>query len=406
MLPKPTPTSTPPARAGLAIAVTARFLLPGGHLEGLGRYTLETLRCLVQQHPDCTFHLLFDRAYDPRYLLGPNVVPHVLPPPARHPLLMLAWYEGAVAWWLRRYQPDALLSPENFTVLNTTVPRVVVFHDLSYLHRPQDVGALMRRYYQYFLPRFARAANCLVTVSDTTRQDVARHYHLPAERILVAHNAPAAHFGPQLPAEQAATRAQFSMGQPYFLFVGALQPRKNLDNLLRAFGLFRAESGAAGAAVQLLIVGREAWQTGPIFEAYRRLPPAVQAAVRFTGRVSETDLARLYAAALATTYVPLFEGFGLPVVEAQASGCPVLTSNLSSLPEAAGGPDAALLCDPHQPAAIAAGLLRLATEPALRQHLQAAGLANVRRFDWARSAEVLWQAIGQAVKEGKRVYTG
>ena len=90
------------------IAVTTRFLLPGGHLEGLGRYTFETLRCLVQQQPDCTFHFLFDRAYDPRYLLGPNVVPHVLLPPARHPLLMLAWYEGAVAWWLRRHRPAAL----------------------------------------------------------------------------------------------------------------------------------------------------------------------------------------------------------------------------------------------------------------------------------------------------------
>jgi glycosyltransferase involved in cell wall biosynthesis len=124
--------------------------------------------------------------------------------------------------------------------------------------------------------------------------------------------------------------------------------------------------------------------------------PAVQAAVRFTGRVSEDDLAGLYAAALATVYVPFFEGFGLPIVEAQASGCPVLTSNLSSLPEVAGGPAGALLCDPYQPTAIAEGLTQLNQDATLRERLQAAGLANVARFSWARSAAVVWEAVQQA----------
>ena len=380
------------------LAVTTRFLLPGGHLEGLGRYTAETLRELVRQHPDCTFHFLFDRAYDARYLFGPNVVPHVLHPPARHPLLMLAWYEGAVAWWLRQHRPAALLSPEGFTVLGTRVPRVLVVHDLAYLHRPGDVAHLMQRYYAHFMPRFACAAAQVVAVSEATRDDLARQFNLAASAIKVAYNAPAAHFQPQPAERQTAVRQQFSQGQPYFLFVGALQPRKNLGNLLRAFGLFKAQGGADG--VQLLLVGREAWRAGPIFEAYQSLPPGVQATVRFTGRVSEADLAGLYAAALATVYVPFFEGFGLPVVEAQASGCPVLTSDLSSLPEVAGGAGAAVLRAPADPAAIAEGLTQLHQDAALRERLRAAGLANVGRFSWARSAEVLWQAVQQAIHSG------
>ncbi len=378
------------------VAVNTRFLLPGAHLEGIGRFSYETLSRLVAQHPEVTFHFLFDRAYDPRYLFGPNVVPHVLLPPARHPLLFVAWFEGSVAWWLARHRPAAFLSPDGFTTLNTAVPRVTVLHDLAFEHFPLDVGLLQRRYYHFFVPRFARASRQLVAVSEATKADIVKTYGIAPGKIRVAYNAPAGFFQPQPAAVQRETRRRFSHGQPYFLFVGALQPRKNLGNLLRAFDAFKTAGGPAVADAQLLIVGRKAWKAGPILTAYQQIRH--QNAVHFTGRVADAELANLYAAARAAVYVPYFEGFGIPIVEAQASGCPVLTSNLSSMPEVAGA-GGALLVDPHDVESIAAGLARLWHEPDLRQQLIAHGHDNLRRFSWARSADVLWQAVVAALND-------
>jgi len=378
------------------VAINTRFLLPGNQLEGIGRFSYETLSRLVRQHPEVTFHFLFDRAYDSRYLFGPNVVPHVLYPPARHPLLFVAWFEGAVALWLARHQPAVFLSLDGFTTLATAVPRVTVIHDLAFEHFPLDVGVWPRKYYQFFMPRFVRASARLVAVSEATKADILQTYGIAPERITVAYNAPAGQFRPQPPAAQEAARVKFSDGRPYFLFVGALQPRKNLGKLLQAFDLFKQQNGPAAAGAQLLIVGRRAWKAGPIFDAYQQMQH--QEAVHFTGRVSDAELAELYAAALATVFVPYFEGFGIPIVEAQASGCPVLTSAVSCLPEVA-GPGAAVLADPFDAAAIAAGLGRLWHDAALRQQLRERGLANVRRFSWDASAEVLWQAVQAAISE-------
>ncbi|KAA9339351.1 glycosyltransferase family 4 protein [Hymenobacter busanensis] len=376
------------------IAVNVRFLLPGGQLEGIGRFTYETLIRMVRRHPEHTFHFLFDRPFDAQYLFAPNVVPHVLFPPARHPFLFVAWFEGAVALWLRRHRPDAFLSTDGFTTLATAVPRVTVMHDLAFEHFPQDVGLIQRKYYHFFAPRFARASQRLVAVSEATKQDLVRTYGIKPKRIDVVYNAADARFQPLPEAAQEAVRQRFSGGRPYILFVGALQPRKNLTNLLCAFDQFKQQTGSD---TQLLIVGRKAWKAGPIFDVYQQMQH--QPAVQLTGRVSDEELVQLYAAARACAYVPYFEGFGIPIVEAQQSGCPVLTSDRSSMPEVA-GVGGALLANPFSVEELSAALTRLDADAGLRAQLVAQGLKNAQRFSWDASAEQLWGSI-EAVLGGK-----
>lgn len=373
------------------VAVNVRFLLPGDSLEGIGRYTYETLRRLVAAHPETQFDFLFDRPFDARYVFSPNVTPHVLGPPARHPVLWWLWFEVSVARWLRRHRPDVLLSFDGYTTLRTTVPRLTVMHDLAFEHFPTGISPLVRRYYQRYAPRFARASAGVVAVSEATKADLVQTYHLDPARITVAPNAPAAHFGPLPEAAHTAVRARVAEGEPYFLFVGALHPRKNLPNLLRAFDAFKS---ATSSPTRLVLVGRWAWQTGAIAETYRAMRH--QAHVHLTGRLTDAELTQLYGAARALCYIPFFEGFGLPVVEAQASGCPVLTADCSSLPEAA-GPGGALLVPPADVAAIADALALLDADATLRRRLVAQGFDHVRRFSWDETAARVWSALLQVV---------
>ena len=370
----------------MRIAVNTRFLLKD-RLEGFGRFTYETLRRLVAAHPEHTFIFFFDRPYDASFVFADNVLPVVLNPPARHPFLFVLWFEMAVYRALKRYKADVFLSTDNFCSLRTAVPTCLVVHDLAYKYFDDNERFIHKLYYRFFMPRFVAKAQRLVTVSEFVRQDLRHHFpFLEHKAIDVAHNGCSSGFVPLPEADKEAVRAAYTEGVPYFLFVGAVHPRKNVHRLIAAFDAFKT---ATNSPFKLVICGRFAWQTGAVRAAYEATTH--QKDIIFTGFLPDLALRQLTAAAHAVTYVSLFEGFGIPILEAFEAEVPVLTAQTSAMPEVAA--EAAMCVDPYSIGAIAAALTTLATDPSVCADLVAKGRRRRADFSWDKTAQVLYQAL-------------
>ncbi|MBO4328201.1 MAG: glycosyltransferase family 4 protein [Bacteroidales bacterium] len=373
----------------MKIAVNTRLLLKG-KLEGIGWVAYETLRRIVKDHPEVEFYFLFDRHPDPMFLFADNVRPVVLFPQARHPFLFIWYFECSVTRALKKIQPDLFFSPDGYLSLRTKVPSVVQFHDLNFEHFPNDMPGIHRWHYKRYFPRFARKAQRLVTVSEFSKQDIVDCYGVDPNKIDVAYNGVNEVFRPLDAERQDAIRAQYSGGKPYFMFVGSLHPRKNLARLFTAFDRFKQQTGSD---VKLLIVGEKRWWTPPIQAAYEAM--SCQDEVVFTGRLSAEDLHRVTASALASVYVSYFEGFGIPILEAFRCDTPVITSNVTSMPEVAG--DAALLVDPFNEGAIAEAMGQM-LDPQVREGLIEKARRRAQEFSWDETAEKLWNSLMKAIE--------
>ncbi len=369
----------------MRIAVNTRFLL-AGRLEGIGWYTHEVMRRMVAMHPEDEFIFLFDRPYDVSFLYGANMRPEVLFPPARHPILWYLWFEWAVPRVLKRYQPDVFFSPDSFLSLQASTPTLLTVHDIIPLQEPRTVPWAPRCYYQYFLPRYIHRATRIATVSEYVRQILVEHLAISPERVSVVYNGYREGFRPLTAEEQQAVRAAYSDGHPYFLYMGAMHPRKNIPRLIAAFDAFKTQTGAP---VRLLLAGRAMWRGREVNDALQKT--RCRADIRLLGYVPEAELTRLCGAALALVNVSLNEGFGLPIAEAFACDVPVLCSDRTALAEVGG--DAALLVNPESVDAIAAGLSALHRDAALREALVDRGRLQRQKFCWDTAAKQLYQLL-------------
>ncbi|MEZ4681703.1 MAG: glycosyltransferase family 1 protein [Caldilineaceae bacterium] len=359
---------------------------------GTERYALEIIRHLLAL-PDAAkyqWRLYVDAppgdTFSSGGLCDEAVTIRILP---RHRL----WTHRVLAREIRHDPPDLLFVPAHvipFTPMallgqHSGVPAVVTIHDLGYHYFPQAHS----RFQRYYLPVSTRwsawVATEIIAVSQATASDLQRFYGVNAGKITVVHEAPTPLAEDALSTglidQRAgnAVRAQYQLPICYGLYVGTLQPRKNLSRLLQAYTQLRQRELVSWSLVLVGAAGRQS-------ELLKELADTLQIAadVHFLGYLSEAELVALYRGAHLFVFPSLFEGFGLPVLEAQSHGVPVMSANNSSIPEIAG--DAALLVDPTDIDAIADAMLRLSEDEALRQQLIAAGYENVKRFSWEKAA--------------------
>jgi glycosyltransferase involved in cell wall biosynthesis len=353
------------------------------HRTGTERYSYELLAALAQ----------IDRSNN--YTLYCNGLPAVLPPLRPNFRLRVIpaprlWTHTRLALEMRQHPPDVLFVPSHVLPLLRPPQSVVTIHDLGYLAFPAAHTPARRLELHLTTLWSALAARRIIAISQATRADLVQRYAITPDKISVVHHGLSPRFQPVTDrAVIAAACERYHIGRignisvPYLLYVGTIQPRKNLTRLIDAFAQV-VQAGTIGVLrpLQLVIAGKRGWLMEQIEQ--RAAQHGIGERVRFTGYVDDDDLPALLSGALAFVFPSLYEGFGMPVLEAMACGTPVLTAATSSLPEVAG--DAALLVDPRDRRAIADALMRLVDDAALRERLRSRGLEQAARFTWERCA--------------------
>ena len=373
----------------MKIAVNARFLL-SDYLEGYGYFLFETFKYLAGKYPEHQFIFIFDRPFDKRFIFSSNIIPLVTGPPARHPLLWKFWYDVKVPLVLKKQKADVFVSVDGLCSLTTSVPQCLVVHDLAFLHYPSHVKKSHFFYYKRYVPKFLQKAKTVATVSEFSKQDIVQTYKIHAEKIDVVYSAAKENFKPVSQVITEGIKNKYTQDKEYFLYVGAIHPRKNIVNLLKAFSVFKRR---LKSNFKLVLAGRLAWKYDSFIHSLRNYK--YRDDVVMLGYLHEDELVRVMASAYALVYPSLHEGFGVPVLEAMKCNVPVITSAHSPMQEIA--EDGALYADANNPQDIAEKMMLIYKDENLRNSLVAKGKTIAAHYSWQRTAELLWQSIQKTV---------
>jgi glycosyltransferase involved in cell wall biosynthesis len=374
----------------MRIAVNTRFLL-SDYLEGYGYFLNETFSRITKNHPEHEFIFIFDKPFNKKFLFASNVKAVVAGPPARHPLLWKLWYDIKLPAILKKYRADIFVSCDGFCSLNTKVPQCLAVHDLAFLHFPSFIKKSHLLFYKRYTPKFLIKAKSVITVSEFSKHDIITQYKIEADKINVVYSAAKEIFQPlEYEAKQKA-KDKYTDGKEYFIYAGAIHPRKNLMNLLKAFSAFkkRQQSG-----LKLVLAGRLAWK----YESFTKSLQSYKYRndVILTGYLEEEELVKLIGAAYAMVYPSLWEGFGVPVLEAMHCAVPVITTVNSSMQEIA--QEGALYADANNYLDIADKMMLLYKNENLRKEMVIIGKVIAQQYHWDKTADLLWQSIVKAVE--------
>ncbi len=355
---------------------------------GVSHYIEQLLQHLARVDQTNQYTIFTTRGLDAAAL---GLPPHFTVQPSRFPTInprvRIPWEQFLAPLILRRHHADLFHGTLNVVPLACPVPSVVTIHDLAFIRFPYTFRSYNRTYLDLATRVSVRRATRILAVSEHTKREVVGLLGVPAERVVVTPNAARAHFRPPAAEALAAFRTRHRLPEQFVLYVGTLEPRKNLTTLLDAYAQVARRS-----AVPLLVGGGKGWMYDAVFARLEAL--GLRDRVHFVGYLDEEELPLWYAAARLFVFPSLYEGFGMPPLEAMACGTPVVTSNSSSLPEVVG--DAGLMVAPTDVDALAAAIMRLLNDDALHADLRERGLRRAQQFAWHTTAERTRDAYGQA----------
>ena len=362
-------------------------------LAGVGHYTIELARALARAAPSDEFELVYPSSYPPPDLdEGPPLPANLKPARVRVGALGRRWFAAGLPRYAAR-RGLAVFHGTNYEVpLWGVGAKVVTVHDLSLLLRPETHEARRVRRARRRLPLILCAADAVITPTESVRREVCEHLRAPASKVFAVPEAARAAFRPSAPAETVETRRRLGIGDEFLLAVGTVEPRKNLAALLGAFEEVLRARPAGG--LQLVIAGGRGWLAGPLFDALEKSPARTR--VVLAGYLRDRDLRALYSSCRLFVYPSLYEGFGLPPLEAMSCGAPVVAGRAPAVAEVAGG--AARLVNTDSREEFARALLELLGDGGARRALADAGLRRAAEFSWERTARMTLDVYAEALK--------
>jgi len=372
------------------ILVNTRLLIPN-KIEGIAAFTYNIFKKIIEAHPEHQFYFLFDRKYDNSFVFSKNVTPIVFNLPTRHPILNIIWFELVVPAIIKTYKIDLFISPDNLLSLSAKVPTILVVHDINFKRMPENLPFITRKYYNFFVPKFVKKATHIVSVSEFTKNELIDAYKVQSEKITVIYNAPhiTKDYIPDNLKEE--IQLKYTNGKPYFIYLGSLHPRKNIERMLEAFDNFLE---ITKKDMYFVIVGRHLWRSYKI-KNYEKIKNKDK--IIFTGYLEREETINLLCSAFALILVSLYEGFGIPVIEAMSVGVPVICSNTTALKEIAN--DSALLVNPFSVDEITSAMIKLTEDMNLYNNLKEKGTKRAQYFSWEKSSEELWQVIEKVINK-------
>ncbi|MCO5231316.1 MAG: glycosyltransferase family 4 protein [Chitinophagales bacterium] len=370
----------------MRIGINTRFLLKD-KLEGIGVYTQEVSNRIVNILPEHDWYFIFDRNYDEKFISNEKITPLISSPPARHPLLWYCWFEKSLPRLFSKNKIDLFFSPDGYLSLSSNIPQLLTIHDIAFEYYPQSIPWLVNKYYRYYTPKYCEKAHHIFTISQHTQSDIINNYNVNALKTSVIPNGVSEDFKPLSEPQKSVVKNKYTQGKPYFLYVGAIHPRKNVISIFQAFEQYKNTN--PNSPYKLVVVGRKAWDNIALMDFYAQMK--YKQDIVWLENIPREQLTQIIGTATTMIYLSLYEGFGLPVIESMACGVTCITSLNSPMEEVIS--DGGIIVNPLNISEISNAMTQISSNQPFLQQLNNKSLERSKKYSWDIAAQSIANKI-------------